>query len=167
MLQNLQKFAKLFSRLNTDLEIAPRSGAASCPYSWAALNVAGKPPPVDSSWHAVARFLEPPSGAIYRKGVPKKCEPSSTRDAANHSICCLRVELMQPAPKLAVGKLLRTTLVNRWPCSQSLMFMLLPCSNLLLSASCTDFFPFICSLYSNGRFYEAVRPPKMILFRPT
>ena len=96
------------SCLNTDLEIAPRSGASSCPYSWAALNVAGKPPPVDSSWHAVARSLEPPSGAIYRKGVPKKCEPSSTRDAANHSICCLRVELMQPAPELAVGKLLRT-----------------------------------------------------------
>ena len=111
---------------------APRSGAASCPYSWAALNVAGKPPPVDSSWHAVARSLEPPSGAIYRKGVPKRCGPSSSRDAANHSICCLRVELMQPAPELAVGKLLRThtsSVVSSRLCSRSTTFTLRLCSN--------------------------------------
>ena len=85
------------SRLSTDLEIAPRSGAASCPYNWSALNVAGKPPPVDSSWHAVARSLEPPSGAL----VPKMYTENGdwlvfqsaarlTHDAASSTARCLR-----------------------------------------------------------------------------
>ena len=76
--------------------------------------------------------MEPPSGAIYRKGVPKRCEPSSTRDAANHSICCLRVELMQPAPELAVGKLLRThtkSVVSSSLFSRSTTFTLPLCSH--------------------------------------
>ena len=82
---------------------APRSGAASCPYSWAALSEAGKPPPYRSSWHNVATSWSPNQELITEntekdewcckaRWPSRPCDPMTRDDAASSAACCPRAE---------------------------------------------------------------------------